>query len=218
MKRIAYVLLSLPLLLVMAPAWGKGPAPLEATITGPGLEAPITFSDRDGPMGTNADPDARRLALLTDQTEFWEGVYMDDRRPQRAPTGELGPRFTITWEVGMPGLEGARAQVFVSYLYPYAEVGPMVFTPRQRLDFGESGPSAFRIEPLWKASPEVLVDNLQGWGLPTVEELAPPAGPSEADPAPPPTGSMWPWLALAVAAGSVAAGVVRLASRDRPAT
>lgn len=196
--------------IVAGPASAKGPVVVEATITGPGIEAPIVLTDPDGPVGLNNTADARRLGLLAEQTGIYDRIFGSEGVTAREPTGELGERFTIIWTLAMPGVEGGAPRVFVSDLYPYADGGPVSFT--HAAGFEMAGITA---EEGWHHAPPALVENLEAWGLPGRAESAPSNQASD-EIAVTPADIPWPWLVPIVLLVAVAA-TVRLVNRRRRA-
>jgi hypothetical protein len=101
---IAAVALALP-----GVALAKGPA--KATLSGPGLEEPVQLGGY-GPLP--------RLLDLSGLTTAFGTTGLDLLLPTRPP-GELGPRYTLTWE-----LHGSAVRQEV---YPYAKPRPVTYTP-----------------------------------------------------------------------------------------
>jgi hypothetical protein len=160
------------------PAQAKGIQ--SATISGPGLDEPIEFSPPDGDGGD--------LAALT---AVWEAMPGQPQTPvfmEEAPTGQLGPRYRITWRLltGPDEVTAIRQDV-----YPYAYGGPLVHTPAGQQIFGQSTPGG------WRDAPVALSDRLRALGVPE-------AGAVSASSA---GGTQWPAVFM-VAAGALAlAGV-----------
>jgi hypothetical protein len=121
MKRPLVLLLALAALAVPATAAAKGPD--QATITGPGLDAPISIS------GTEGSGD---LGLLVQQTGFFPAAFHQSPDPMlgKQPLARLGPRYLIVYRV--PGPYG-KADTLRQDLYPYAAGGPVSYwAPGQR--------------------------------------------------------------------------------------
>ncbi|MBA2272288.1 MAG: hypothetical protein H0W21_00075 [Actinobacteria bacterium] len=103
---------------VVAPAGAKGAS--EATIRGPGLEEPLTFS-RYGGSGNDVN-------LLAEQSGIFPAMFgqspdpMEDNRPQKT----LGLRYIIRY--AMPNPAGG-ADAVVQHIFPYAEGGAVTYTP-----------------------------------------------------------------------------------------
>ena len=149
MKR--FVLLgAVTALAVAAPAFAKGPS--AASIDGPGTGGGISITG-DGESGGTP------LGDLTEQSGFFAAMFGQSPDPMLAkrPTGNLGPKYTITWTV--PGPEGT--DTIRSELYPYAKGGPVVFTePGQRF-FGVE-----RTRGGWYVASPALKELLVDAGLP----------------------------------------------------
>lgn len=168
---------ALALVLALAgPAQAKGIQ--SATITGPGLDEPIAFSPPDGDGGD--------LAALTAVWEAMPGQPQTPALMDQAPTGQLGPRYRITWRL-MTGPDDVTA--IRQDLYPYAEGGPLVHTPAGQLIFGESTSGG------WRDAPVALRDRLRALGVPEPGDVTVPSA----------GGPQWP------AVFTVAAAVVALA-------
>jgi len=103
---------------VAASAGAKGAS--EATIRGPGLEEPLTFSG----YGESAND----VNLLAERSGFFPAMFgqipdpMEDNRPQK----NLGLRYTIRYTVPNPA---GGADEVVQYIFPYAEGGAVTYTP-----------------------------------------------------------------------------------------
>ncbi|HEX2025305.1 MAG TPA: hypothetical protein VHH92_02810, partial [Actinomycetota bacterium] len=79
------------------------------------------------------------------------GMFFPDRYATRRPTGALGPRYDVRVDISVP----ERARDIVQHLYPYAEGGPVLFTPPgQRFLVPRSGG--------WYRAPDRLVRQLEG--------------------------------------------------------
>jgi hypothetical protein len=109
-RRIA-IAVAAALLAFPAASEAKGPA--EATLTGPGLDEPIRFEWN----GRVAD-----LGLLLEQSGFSAAAFGRAPNPMlaRRPEGPLGPRYTITYELGEPVRQ---------HVYPWAQGGPLTHMP-----------------------------------------------------------------------------------------
>jgi hypothetical protein len=176
---------ALALVLALAgPAQAKGIQ--SATITGPGLDEPIDFSPPDGDGGD--------LAALTAVWEAMPGQPQTPALMDQAPTGELGPRYRITWRL-MTGPDDVTA--IRQDLYPYADNGPLVHTPAGQPIFGQSTPGG------WREAPAALRDRLRALGVP------------EAGAVPATSAGGFPWPAVFTVATAVVAlaGVAAVAIR-----
>jgi hypothetical protein len=174
-RRLVVVGLGVVLALLAAgPAWAKGPS--AATITGPGLDAPIVV-EGVGERGSGGD-----FSSFVEAAGFWELVFgatatggASSRVLDEPSAADLGPEYVVTWELGM---DDASASV-----YPYSAAGPLVYVePSQQLiDYGT------RTAGGWFIAGPTLVELLNGYGVPTMEARAgPDASAAELEPAPGP--------------------------------
>jgi hypothetical protein len=187
-RRLSVALLVPALLLAVAPAaLAKGAN--AATIKGPGLERPITLRGLGEP-GTETE-----LAKLSDQAGLFAAMFGDTGAGQlsdRPPSGDLGPRYTITYAV--PG-DSATFPV-VQDLYPYAAGGPVTHAQAgQRLWGGQ------QVVGGWFRGPATLLRMLVSLGLPS---RSPAGSPAPASAAPLPPSSAGP--VTPVAAGTAGGG------------
>ena len=146
-RRVLTITAAVALVLALAaPAQAKSEL-IRITISGPGLESPLSFrADEHFPF---------------DQT-------LNGYRGNEPKEGEcLGPRYTITWAVsyraepGEVGFEAPPPSSATQDLYPYAKGGPWTYTATRGDLLGRSYPG-------WThASPDVL-QLLVGEGLPDV--------------------------------------------------
>jgi len=217
MRKCPLVLVMVALLLIGHPALAKGPLMVDAEISGPGLVEPLSLRDHFGPGGTGTErfEEAERFRLLAEQSKVYEGLYSDRVGPR--PPGELGPRYTIRWSAGfVAGPTGTvdRLGRVTTYLYPYAEAGPVTLIPAQEI-------AGMQIQRGWHAAVGSLVDDLEAWGLPTLEEIAPPQpvrDPARDSARSVPASEPAPWLLVVVIiAGLGAALVAGLALKRDPA-
>lgn len=88
--------------LAVAPAFAKGPT--AATVEGPGI---------DGRHLVLPESDYAELGRLTEVTGFWN-VFSDQGLAAEPPVpeAELGPRYTVRWQMGDSWLE--------TFVYPFA--------------------------------------------------------------------------------------------------
>lgn len=120
--RAAVVAVLVTAALVIGPGAALAKGAREATITGPGLAAPVHV----GGIGEDGEPaSGEPLGALADGSGFFAVAYgaepsavLDER-----PAGDLGPRYAITWVVPGPAGEETLRQD----LYPYADGGPVTF-------------------------------------------------------------------------------------------
>jgi hypothetical protein len=116
MKRLLLVL-ALAALALPATALAKGPN--EAKITGPGLDKAIVIS---GP-----EEEGSPVMAFADAAGFFPAIFgqqPDPMLPGR-PKGDLGPRYTIEYNV--PGPEG-EDYTLEQDLYPYALPSAVTYT------------------------------------------------------------------------------------------
>ncbi len=124
MKRLALVLVAAA---VFAPAAiAKGPS--RASITGPGLGKPLSFTGNGESGGT-------ALGYLTEYTGFFPAVFGQSPDPTLGgrPDGKLGPRFTIRFVV--PAGYGKRFRL-TQDVYPYAQGGAVTHMAAGQRIFG----------------------------------------------------------------------------------
>lgn len=159
MRAAVTVFAALLITAVAMPAAAKGAS--EATITGAGLDAPISVT-----TGGEGDPNGPGdLTRLGDHTGFFPAVFGQRPDPMRteAPAGQLGPEYTITWV--LPGPVDDREIVML--VYPFAEGGAVSFV--------EPGQPYFEVEETqggWYVGGERLHTTLVDLGLPATAELA----------------------------------------------
>jgi hypothetical protein len=109
-------------LVLPATATAKGPS--EATITGPGLKAPLQISgDGEGDASTD-------LGVLVTESGFFPQTFGQSPNPLlRARPAALGTQYTVTYTVPGPSTDTLRQE-----LYPYATGGPVSFMePGQKI-------------------------------------------------------------------------------------
>jgi hypothetical protein len=181
-----------------APAMAKG-GPSQGVISGPGLADPIILRE-PGSATIGAD-----LADVVKGSGFFVGVWGDVRhRLAHPPAGDLGPRYTITYDMS---LSDRRSDTITQYVYPYAEPAPITHIPAK--------------QPYWRASETVgpwfaarigFRQTLIRLGLPA----SAPSGSVFGDDAAagsvtPPAGSfpMWPSFAVGVSVLVIATAVTR---------
>jgi hypothetical protein len=154
---LAFAALALP-----ATAFAKGPD--EAKITGPGLDNAIVVS---GP-----EEDGSPMMTFADAAGFFPAVFgqqPDPMLPGR-PKGDLGPRYTIEYNV--PGPEGKDYSISQD-LYPYALPSAVTYM--------KAGQEIFDMTTVggWWADAS-LKDQLIALGLPKTAAAAEEASPSSA--------------------------------------
>jgi hypothetical protein len=183
-------------LLVPVTALGKGAS--QATITGPGLGSAITLAG-EGQIG------GRKLALIAEEAGFFPSVFLSTPSPMHSsrPSGELGPRYRIVYEMPGPSNELDRIR---QDIYPYATPTPVTYMT--------AGQSYFTTEETvggWYVASAALKDALVDVGLP---QSPPPVGNTH-------DGAPWATLVGAtVGAGLVITALlgIRARRRESPAT
>jgi hypothetical protein len=193
MKRLVLLSAALALLaaLVTTSALAKGAS--EAKITGPGLDRGITLAG-EGEVGGG------QLMQIAQDAGFFPSVFLTTPNPMLSerPSGELGPRYTITY--AMPGPSGVDE--LRQDLYPYAQ--PSAVT---RMQPGQSFFGTEKTVGGWYVAGTTLKDDLIAAGLPET----PPGGGR---------GSEVPWtivgVMMTIAACLAVAGVAVLRARRRP--
>jgi hypothetical protein len=116
MKRLLLVL-ALAALALPATAFAKGPD--EAKITGPGLDKAIVI--------TGPEEDGSPLMAFAEAAGFFPAVFGQEPNPMlpSRPKGDLGPRYTIVYNV--PGPEGEDYTISQD-LFPYALPSAATYT------------------------------------------------------------------------------------------
>ena len=116
-SRLVLVLRAAALVLPAAAA-AKGPG--EASITGPGLGKALKIAGNGESMQT-------QLGQITDLAGFFPAAFGQSPDPmlKQAPTGDLGPKYTIHYVV--PGGEGSTFRIEQD-VYPYARGGALTYT------------------------------------------------------------------------------------------
>lgn len=122
---------------------------------------------------------------------------LDDARPNSVlelglTDADLGPRYLIIYQVdsGTKTAETVRQE-----LYPYAEGGPVTYTPRGQ-HIADGLPWGGAISPGWHRSPTRFLRFLVDEGLPAT---SPVVGSPKSVPNPEPRSTPWVWIALVVA-------------------
>jgi hypothetical protein len=120
----------------------------------------MTFGDPTSPGGTSADGN---VILLSNETQLFPTLYEGDVLGGPPPADKLGPRYTITWTMRRELHPGKTFQIHSDF-YPYAQGGPVMHTigGQKVRDTGGS----YVLRSGWAAANPVIVDNLQGWGMP----------------------------------------------------
>jgi hypothetical protein len=115
MTRPLLLLLAIAALAFPSVAAAKGPD--QATITGPGLDAPLSIS------GTEGSGD---LGLLVQGVGFFPAAFGQSPNPMlsKRPSRFLGPRYQVVYRV--PGPHRV-SDILRQDLYPYAVGGPVSY-------------------------------------------------------------------------------------------
>ncbi len=176
-----------------SPALAKGAD--GATITGPGLAAPIV-------LDLGAPGSGERLNQLTDGSGLYLAMFGGSESSldllSAPPGGELGPKYEIAYHV--PG-SGAPGELIHQDLYPLASVGPVTYTEPGQAVY--DAPSAGG----WYVAPASFAGFLDRLGVPVAAPQVQPdrpgsqqevAGPAPADPAP---GASWVGIVIAGVSG-----------------
>jgi hypothetical protein len=143
------VLLALVIAALALPASALGKGPSAATIDGPGTGGGITVGSNGGP------PDSGQLGALSTQSGLYLQMLGEDigKAFIRRPTGDLGPRYTVTYTVPGPNNETWKLR---QDLYPYAEPAPVTYlAPGQQVYDRQSHGGWYRAVPTFK---QTLVD------------------------------------------------------------
>lgn len=168
MKRGLVQTMSVSAICVVAVLWTSLPAiakggPSQGVITGPGLAHPIRLRE-PGAKTIGLD-----LAKVVMQSGFSVGMWgRDPDRLAHRPAGDLGPRYTITYNMT---LSDRLTGTIVQYVFPYAEPLPITYMPaKQKYWGGQETVGA------WYAARIGLRQTLIGLGLPTSGSSQPAAG------------------------------------------
>lgn len=197
MRRLVLLATVVAGLTVAATAQAKGP--VAATIDGPGTGGGIS-------IGGNGEPGSgATLGTIAAQSGLYPAVFTQtpDAMLETRPKGDLGPRYTLTYNLAVPNGPENRIR---QDLYPYAPRGPVTFTaPGQRL-FGTRSTHGG-----WYQAAPALKDTLVKAGLPRTA----PSG-SSGDGG---TGftDFWPAFVTAFVLGFVALTAVVVRRRPRTA-
>jgi hypothetical protein len=193
MRRSQFVAGAVVSMMVLAhPAQAKVAG--EATISGPGL---------GGGAGGGGGDGGGSITLRGGDGSGWAAFsgLLDTASAgaDRAPTADLGPRYRVVLDVRQP----PQPNDIVQYLYPFAEPGPLLYTPPGQRLLNFDAPSGW-----WGASTD-LVGLLEDVGFPDQEPVTAPAAAHVAPQAPPGISpAVWATLALAglLLAGAIAGG------------
>jgi hypothetical protein len=139
------------------PASAKGPETV--TVTGPGLDEPVELSMGDiepGGTGRSAAGLVNELAQQVEPYRVWNGT---GRLEDRAPAGDLGEAYRLTWVMYGPSGADPADYTVVQDVYPDADAegGPVVHTHASAYLDSEGG---------WHVAPSGLRDTLADIGAP----------------------------------------------------
>jgi hypothetical protein len=206
MKRLSFVLLVFVLALAVVPSTALAKGPIEASIDGPGLGAPLQIGDRDNWGEEGAMASSQPIMQFAEAAGFFPaafGAYTGpDSMLARRPAGNLGPRYVIEYRV--PGPNGTE-DLIVQDLYPYAKPAAVTYMEPGQTLFGTQSTRGGWFAGNSYTTTRPLLAVLVEAGLPRT-----PPGPDD--------GSSFPWTiagALAALGAAVAAGAL-LAARRRP--
>lgn len=123
------VTVSAIVLLTSVGAAAKGPS--QAVIEGPGLTSPITVGD---PGAASIGP---QLADLIQRSGLFTQLWCPrcEGRLRERPSGELGPRYVVTYTMPDPTDAAASTEV-TQDLYPFASPQPVTYMSRGQSFWG----------------------------------------------------------------------------------
>jgi hypothetical protein len=157
MHRLIFTVVLLALA-VAQPALGKSLELAAVDVRGPGITGSVNLSREElGVVRSERSPVA--LAL----------VELSREHPLESPTAELGPRYYLAYHLNLGAAPNLRSETVAVQLYPYAEGGPLAYTPGgQELWSGPASRSDYyRVPAGWYRYPSTLVDRMQSHGLPS---------------------------------------------------
>jgi hypothetical protein len=196
MRRLLAYAMFAALLVLPATAQAKGP--VAATIDGPGTGGGIS-------IGRGGDTPVW-IGTIAQQSGLFPAVFPATPDPmlEAQPPGDLGPRYTVTYN--LPGPNGQENRIRQD-LYPYAPKGPVTYTaPGQRF-FGTQSTHGG-----WYQAAPALKYTLVKAGLP---RTAPSGGSGDEGNG---LTDFWPAVAGAFALGLVGLTVALMRRRPRTAT
>jgi hypothetical protein len=213
---IAMVFVLAMTVVVAAPASAKAIIG-EVTISGPGLGGGSgSLGGGGGSVMRLEEPAAAGM---------WESGLLDDRKQDSVSdlgvaVGELGPQYRLTYRFDFG--PGNPEQVVRQVLYPYAEGGPVTYTPPGQRQTGAEDLTGMGFDmPIpggWFRPNSGFFQYLVEHGFPATNPLAvaPEAAPIDPVPDAPPTGQAvpWGWILIGVA-GIAAASLISPTLRRR---
>lgn len=124
-------------------------------IEGPGLDGPREIDFGSPPPGVSVNQ-----FELAAQLGAWFNARAEDvvaLRP-KAPTDDLGPRWTVTWIAAGPEIASREDRSTRQHVYPDAAGGPLVHTP--------DGQGVSDVSVGWYEAPRALRGTLRTLGVP----------------------------------------------------
>jgi hypothetical protein len=160
---------------------------IDASLVGPGLERPIELAEPSSGLALGLLGRAAGLHQAT-----WGG-----RLPSRAPTNDLGPKYTLTYRLGPHGTDGTVVQD----VYPYARPEAVTYTAPGQWFYAMRTRGGWHVRTSRRARPLLSI---------LVEAGLPPRPPTRSGTASAPW-SVVEWSALggALLLGAVVAGLMR---------
>jgi hypothetical protein len=206
LRRVSTVALAgLSLLLFVSPqAQAKALSVDRVTVRGPGLDEPLFLAAKEWGIPRNENSPTARIV---------EGLLGRFAKVKSSPNGVLGPGYKLQYRLMVLDVrtKGFRYETITQRLHPFAERGPVTFTPSDQTWMSPTG-DPLRIEVGWQEFPRVQVRRLQRLGLPYSAPASPTGAPSQ-------TVIPWSLLWSALAAGVAALVLTRFrarAARGRP--
>ncbi len=157
MHRLIFTLVLL-VLAVAQPALGKSLELTAVDLRGPGITGSVNLSREEfGIVRSQRSPTAMALAQLARE------------HPLEPPADELGPRYDLAYHLNLGAAPDLRSDTVEVQLYPYAEGGPLAYTPgaQELWDGFGSRSGSYRLPPGWYRYPPSLVHRLQRQGFPS---------------------------------------------------
>ncbi|MGH3132397.1 MAG: hypothetical protein ACRDNY_01395 [Gaiellaceae bacterium] len=198
MKRLALALVAGMLGVVLFPNASPAKGPIQASVEGPGLGAPIRF----GGWEENGPATGAPLMEFAEAAGFFPAALGQEPSPllPARPKGDLGPRYVVEYLV--PGPAGEEDRILQD-LYPYATPDPVTYMAPGQSIFGTHATRGGWFAAKSPAAPPL--------GYILAEAGLPKTPPTEGD------GSPFPWTIVAVLAvvgsalalGAVATVLVR---------
>jgi hypothetical protein len=128
LRMLVVVTIAGGLLLMPTPASAKGPNAVE--LTGPSLDEPIRIEP-----WTETGDGAGHVSALVQAARLFSafGSRAAEILAPEAPPGERGPRYVATYS-----MVGSNSTSIQQHLYPFADGGPLAYTPPDQSMFGAS--------------------------------------------------------------------------------